>query len=105
VNTTEFLTISSAIVPDRLAMIFEDKRISYESLQERVNRLADAFANLGVEAGDRVATIQVNCNEHIETYFATAKLGAIYVPINFRVRNEELSLSKLSIWMKVLKLN
>lgn len=90
-NTTEFLTISSAIVPDRLAMIFEDKRISYESLQERVNRLADAFANLGVEAGDRVATIQVNCNEHIEIYFATAKLGAIYVPINFRVRNEELS--------------
>ncbi len=90
-NTTEFLTLSSAIVPDRLALIFEQKRLSYGDMQERVNRLADGLAKMGVGAGDRIATIQVNCNEHIEAYFAAAKLDAIYVPINFRVRNEELA--------------
>ncbi|MBI4311934.1 MAG: long-chain fatty acid--CoA ligase [Chloroflexi bacterium] len=90
-NTTEFLTLSSAIVPDRPAIVFERKRLSYGTLQERVNRLADGLAKRGVGAGDRIATIQVNCNEHIEAYFAAAKLDAIYVPINFRVKNEELS--------------
>ncbi|MBI4340030.1 MAG: long-chain-fatty-acid--CoA ligase [Chloroflexi bacterium] len=90
-NTSEFLTLSSSIVPERTAMIFEGKRISYSQLQERVNRLADALAKLGVGAGDRVAAIQVNCNEHIEAYFAAAKLDAIYVPMNFRVKSDELA--------------
>ena len=49
-NTTEFLTITSAIAPDRLAMVFEDKRISYEELQNRANRLANALEALGVES-------------------------------------------------------
>lgn len=90
-NTTEFLTISAAIVPERLAMIFEDRRISFEALQSRVNRLANALADLGVGAGDRVAILQVNCNEYIEAYFAAAKLDAVFVPINFRTRADELT--------------
>ena len=90
-NTTEFLTIASAIVPDRLAMVFEGRRITYEEFQSRVNRLANALAELGVERGDRVAMLQVNCNEHIEAYFATARLDAVYVPLNFRARADELS--------------
>ena len=57
----------------------------------RVNRLANGLAELGVGAGDRVAVMQVNCNEHVESYFATAKLDAILVPINFRARSEELT--------------
>ena len=45
---------------------------------------------LGVVPGDRVATMQVNCNQSIEIYFAAAQLDAIYVPLNFRARTEEL---------------
>ncbi len=90
-NTTEFLTIASAIVPDRVAMVFEGRRITYQGLQDRVNRLANALAGLGVQPGDRVAMLQVNCNEHIETYFATAKLDGVYVPLNFRARADELA--------------
>ncbi|MDA0768676.1 MAG: long-chain-fatty-acid--CoA ligase [Chloroflexi bacterium] len=90
-NTTEFLSISSLIVPDREALIFEDKRITYLELQSRVNRLANSLAALGVGPGDRVATLQVNCNEYIEAYFATAKLDAVYVPMNFRARADELA--------------
>jgi acyl-CoA synthetase (AMP-forming)/AMP-acid ligase II len=89
-NTTELLMITAAIVPDRTAIIFEGKHISFEELQGRVTRLANALADLGVQPGDRVAVMQVNCNEHIESYFAAAKLDAIFVPINFRARAEEL---------------
>ncbi len=89
-NTTEFLTLSSLIVPERAATVFEGHRTSFSELQERVNRLANGLADLGVGAGDRVAAIQVNCPEHIEGYFAGAKLDAIYVPLNFRVRANEL---------------
>ena len=90
-NTTEFLNIASSIVPDRVATIFDGHRITYGELQSRVNRLASALAGLGVESGDRVAALQVNCNEHVEAYFATAKLDAVYGPLNFRHRADELA--------------
>ena len=90
-NTTEFLTISSAIVPDRQAMVVGDRRITYQELQGRVNRLANALAALGVGNGDRVAVLQINCGEHIETYFAAAKLDAVLVPLHFRARADELT--------------
>lgn len=89
-NTSEFLSIAASIVPDRLAMIYEGRRITYEEMQKRVIRLANALANRGIGAGDRVAILQVNCNEHIETTLATAKLDAVYVPLNFRVGRDEL---------------
>ena len=90
-NTTGFLTIATAIVPDRPAIIFEDKRISYWELEARANRLANSLAELGVGAGDRVAMLQVNCHQYIEAYFATARLDAVYVPLNFRARADELT--------------
>ncbi len=71
-------------------MIFEDKRITYAQLQDRVNRLANALGDMGVGEGDRVAMLQVNCNEQIEAYFAAAKLDAVYVPMNFRARTDEI---------------
>ena len=90
-KTTEFLTIASAIVPDRAAIIFDGQEISFGALQGRVNRLANALADLGVRRGDRVAVMQVNCNQIIEAYFATARLNAVFVPINFRTTAEELA--------------
>ncbi len=90
-NTTELLNITSLIVPDRHAIVFDDMRLTFGEIAGRVNRLANGLAELGVGAGDRVAVMQVNCNEHVESYFATAKLDAILVPINFRARSEELT--------------
>ncbi len=90
-NTTEFLTISSAICPNQTAIVFEGKRFSFAQLSGRINRLANALTGIGVARGDSVALLQVNCNECIEAYFATAKLGAIYVPLNFRAKGNELT--------------
>lgn len=90
-NTSEFLMISAAIVPDRTAMVFEGKRTTFEELQSRVNRLASALGAAGVTAGDRIAVLQVNTDSVIETYFAAAKLDAVFVPLNFRARADEVA--------------
>jgi len=89
VNTTDFLNIATAICPDKAAIVFEDKRYTFSQLNERVNRLANGLQKLGVKKGDRVSFIQVNCNQCVETYFAVAKTGAIYLPLNFRAKEKE----------------
>jgi len=53
--------------------------------------LVNALSNLGVKKSDRVALLQVNCNQCVEVYFTVAKLGAIYVPLNFRAKGDELT--------------
>ena len=89
-NTTELLMITSAICPDRPAVIFEGKKYSFSELSERANRLANALLSLGIEKGERVAILQVNCNQYVEAYYAVAKIGAIFVPLNFRAKRDEL---------------
>jgi acyl-CoA synthetase (AMP-forming)/AMP-acid ligase II len=91
VNTTDFLNIATAICPDQTAIVFEDKRYTFTQLSERVNRLAHGLMGLGAKKGAVVAFLQVNCNQCVESYFAVAKTGAIYLPINFRAKEKELS--------------
>ncbi|GAC1589440.1 MAG: fatty-acid--CoA ligase FadD5 [Acidimicrobiales bacterium] len=76
--------------PDRIAYKFREEIRSFAALDDRVNRLANALADRGVGRGDRVSTLTMNCIEMVETYFATARLGAICVPINFRLVAEEI---------------
>jgi acyl-CoA synthetase (AMP-forming)/AMP-acid ligase II len=90
-NTTDFLSIASAICPERDVVVFEGKRWTFAEAAERVNRLANGLRSIGAEKGDRIGMLQVNCNEYMEAYFAAAKLGAIFVPLNFRAKAEELS--------------
>jgi len=90
-NTTDFLNIAVAICPDRELMVFEKYRWTYEQTNERVNRLAHALTEAGVGKGDRVGMLSVNCSQYIEAYFAAAKTGAIFVPLNFRAKADELA--------------
>ena len=101
-NTTEFLSIASAICPDCDSIVFEEKRWTYSQTSERVNGLSNALVRLGVNKGDRVAVLQANCPEIVESYFATAKLGGIFVPLNFRAKTSELSYMLSNAEAKVL---
>jgi fatty-acyl-CoA synthase len=87
---TEFLDLAALLVPERTATAFEGKRYSYAELKERVNRLADSLNRLGLARGDRAAILEVNCNEYVEACFASVRAGVIFVPLNFRIRQEEL---------------
>lgn len=71
--------------PDNLAVICEDNKYSYVQLKERVDKLALGLKSLGIEKNDKVAIIHSNCHRFLEAYFAGAKLGAILVPVNYRL--------------------
>ncbi len=90
-NTIDFFSIANAICPDREAMVFHGKRWTFNQTNERITKLSNAFRELGTEKGDRIGILQVNCYQYLEAYFAAAKLGAIFVPLNFRAKADELS--------------
>jgi fatty-acyl-CoA synthase len=79
------LTVNAAHFPDATAIVFGARRYTYAELNERACRLANGLAAMGIRRGDRVATLLHNCNQFVEALFATAKLGAVFVPINFRL--------------------
>jgi acyl-CoA synthetase (AMP-forming)/AMP-acid ligase II len=65
------------------------RRFTFEELNKRCNRTANMLLEQGIKPGDRVATLLKNGIEFVETYFAVAKIGAILVPVNWRlVANE-----------------
>ena len=90
-NTTDFLSIAAAICPERDSVVFEGKRFTFARIDERSNRLAQALVGMGVGKGSCIGIVAVNCNQHVEAYFATAKIGGIFVPMNYRSKAEELA--------------
>ena len=80
----------SELHPDKTAIHFAGRDISYHELHQRANRAACWLQSLGIEKGDRVAAMLRNCPEFIEIYLACSRLGAIFVPVNFRLAGPEL---------------
>ncbi len=68
-----------------------DRRFTFADLNQRCNRIANALIEHGVKPGDRVATLLKNGIEFIESYFAIAKIGAVMVPVNWRLVANEIS--------------
>ena len=77
--------------PNRRALTFEGTTLTYGQMLERVDRLALALRAGGVCHGDRVGFLGLNQPAFFETMFATVRLGAIFVPLNFRLTGPELS--------------
>jgi fatty-acyl-CoA synthase len=80
----------AGLSPEKTALIFEDQPVTYKELNDGVNRAAHLLQHKGVQKGDRVAVVLANCVEFLEIYFACAKLGAILVPLNWRLQGPEL---------------
>jgi acyl-CoA synthetase (AMP-forming)/AMP-acid ligase II len=89
-NTFAFLSIPASIVPDQEAITFEEHRFTYAETLARVRRLASVLAGLGVGRGSRVAALAVNSHRYVEAYYATAMLGGVFIPVNYRAKRPEL---------------
>jgi acyl-CoA synthetase (AMP-forming)/AMP-acid ligase II len=76
--------------PNKDAIIYEGKRMSYREYNERVNRLANALLNLGLKRGDKISILLFNCPEYMEAYFAIHKIGLVGVPINYNLKGDEI---------------
>jgi long-chain acyl-CoA synthetase len=77
--------------PDCLAVVFQERRLNWREFNQRVNRVANAFLSLGVTKGAKVATILPNSLELLEVYWATAKIGAVVVPLSPLLRGKGLT--------------
>jgi fatty-acyl-CoA synthase len=77
--------------PDAWALRFEGSGRTYAELDQRVARLARALRDRGVGTGDRIAVLALNGMETWETYLAGVRLGAIVVPVNFRLVADEVA--------------
>jgi fatty-acyl-CoA synthase len=76
--------------PHRRAITFEGTTINYGEFQDRIDRTATVLRDCGVREGDRVGYLGFNHPALLETLFAAARLGAIFVPLNFRLTSSEL---------------
>lgn len=72
-------------------LLFEEQRITYAQLNERVNRVANGLLSLGIKPGDGIAVMMPNRPEWLYVYFATQKIGAYAVPVNTALKGESLT--------------
>jgi len=89
-NVGYIVSKRASLMPDKVALVYEDMPVTYSQLNESVNRTARYLQEKGLKKGDRIAVLLLNCPELLEVYFASAKLGLIFVPLNFRLVGPEL---------------
>jgi long-chain acyl-CoA synthetase len=87
---SDIIRRSALRFPEKTALIHGANRLTYRSLNQRVNRLAHSLLKTGFRKGDLVAALLHNCPEFFEIYYASAKIGGIFVPINNLLRPTEL---------------
>lgn len=77
---------NAAFAPDKTAIAFEGERLSYAAFAARIDRTANALKReLGVGRGDRVAILSLNRPDYLVLLYACARLGAMLVPLNWRL--------------------
>jgi acyl-CoA synthetase (AMP-forming)/AMP-acid ligase II len=87
---SDMVAEQAASQPDAEAVVFEETRLSYGQMNERVNRLANGLGSLGLRRGSHVALVLENCHQYLEAYYALSKAGMVAVPLNWRLSDEEL---------------
>ncbi|MFZ0831897.1 MAG: fatty-acid--CoA ligase FadD5 [Mycobacterium sp.] len=90
-NWTNQLARHGSMQPDATALRYLGKTTTWAQLQQRVDSLAGALSRRGVGFGDRVLVLMLNRPEFVESVLATNKLGAIAVPVNFRMTAPEIA--------------
>ena len=85
----EFARRARKLHGQREAVVDGKLRLTYAQFGERCDRWSMALARLGVGKGDRVATIAPNTHQHLEQFYAIPQLGAVIVPINYRLSADD----------------
>ena len=91
-NIGWWLTKRAFLTPDREAYVDGDggERLTFAELNARCNQTANALLAAGVVKGERVGLLLMNSVQFVEAYFALAKIGAVVVPLNWRLVADEL---------------
>ena len=81
----EFARRARRLYPDREAVVDGPLRLTYRAFFDRCDRWSAALQRLGVRSGDRVASIAPNTHAHLESFYAVPQIGAVVVPLNYRL--------------------
>jgi fatty-acyl-CoA synthase len=90
INIGDWTKKWSHLQPQKRALIFEDRPFTYQEVNQRTNQLSHLLLELGARKGDRIAVLLRNGHPYIEILFALSKIGAILVPLNWRLAGPEL---------------
>jgi long-chain acyl-CoA synthetase len=90
-NIGSLFTHHARYRPNQLAVVFQDKRLTHLEFNKSINRLANALLALGIQKGDKVATVLPNSLEQLEVYWACAKIGAVVVPLSILLRGKAIA--------------
>jgi fatty-acyl-CoA synthase len=85
----EFARRARRLYADREAVVDGDVRYTYEQFFDRCDRWSSALQEMGVRQGDRVAVIAPNTHAQLESFYAVPQLGAVLVPINYRLKPDD----------------
>ena len=85
----EFANRARRLYADREAVVDGDLRFTYREFLDRCDRWSSALQSMGVGQGDRVAYIAPNTHTHLEGYYAVPQMGAVLVPINYRLQPDD----------------
>ncbi len=85
----EFMRRTRRLFPSKEAVVDGDLRLTYEQFFDRCDRWAGALQAMGVRKGDRVAYIAPNTHAQLESFYSVPQLGAVLVPINFRLTADD----------------
>jgi len=90
-SPVSFLDRSAYVYPDKPAIVYGEKEYTYSEFYSRVNKLAGALKNSGVNKGDRVAFLVPNIPAMLEGHYGPLKIGAVLVAINIRLSAREIT--------------
>ena len=85
----EFARRARRLYPQREAVVDAGRRFTYSEFFQRCDQWSSAMQQLGIAPQDRVAYIAPNTHAHLEAYYAVPQIGAVLVPINYRLTAEE----------------
>ncbi len=89
-NILQGLTHTKKIAGTHQAIVCGDHRYTWNEFDQRTDALARGLASLGIQRGDRIAIMMLNCHRYLELYYACARMGAVIVPLNIRLARPEI---------------
>jgi fatty-acyl-CoA synthase len=89
-NVGDWIRKWSNLQPKKKALYFEDHASTYQELNRRINQLCHLLLESGLKKQDRVAVLLYNCHQYLEIFLGLVKIGAMLVPLSWRLAGPEL---------------
>jgi acyl-CoA synthetase (AMP-forming)/AMP-acid ligase II len=88
-NLGELVARNARMLPDKEALVYEERRFTWFEVNQRVNAIANTLIELGLKKGDKVAMWMFNTDFFVLAFYGIVKAGGVAVPVNFRLAPPE----------------